>query len=315
MVTGREGPLGQVFRNLIDNARSFSPPERRGARRAWSARRATAVVSRVEDDGPGIPPENLETVFERFYTSRPKGAAFGGNSGLGLSIARQIVEAHGGTIHAENRTDDDGEVTGARFVVALPRARPGSKVRPRSGPKTPMAELIHACAAALRLPDRGWSGVLLTGPSGAGKSDLAAAPHRARLARWWRTTTSMSGPPGAASTPGRRTASPAASRSGGWGSSRFPPCPSAAWMLIARCVEQTPERLPEPAFRRRGGRACAADRPAGPARLCAGAARRGVEDPWSRPSFGLLKPVWPQTRSGRGRSTRGRTVRRGREVS
>ena len=92
---GREGPLGQVFRNLIDNARSFSPPggEVRVTLRARAARQAVVTV---EDDGPGMPPENLETVFERFYTSRPKGAAFGGNSGLGLSIARQIVEAHGG---------------------------------------------------------------------------------------------------------------------------------------------------------------------------------------------------------------------------
>ena len=79
--------------------------------------KGSAVVS-VEDDGPGIPPENLETVFERFYTSRPKGAAFGGNSGLGLSIARQIVEAHGGEIHAENRPGG-----GARFVVTLPEKK------------------------------------------------------------------------------------------------------------------------------------------------------------------------------------------------
>jgi two-component system sensor histidine kinase ChvG len=70
-----------------------------------------------------MPPENLETVFERFYTSRPKGAAFGGASGLGLSIARQIIEAHGGKIHAENRLGEGGAIVGARFVVALPAAR------------------------------------------------------------------------------------------------------------------------------------------------------------------------------------------------
>jgi two-component system sensor histidine kinase ChvG len=78
------------------------------------------VVATVADNGPGIPPENLETVFERFYTSRPKGAAFGGNSGLGLSIARQIAEAHGGTIRAANRTDPAGQVAGAAFVLILP---------------------------------------------------------------------------------------------------------------------------------------------------------------------------------------------------
>jgi two-component system sensor histidine kinase ChvG len=74
---------------------------------------------RIEDQGPGVPPENLETVFERFYTSRPKGAAFGSNSGLGLSIVRQIVEAHGGRAWAENMTEGD-RILGARFVVALP---------------------------------------------------------------------------------------------------------------------------------------------------------------------------------------------------
>jgi len=124
-VPGREGPLSQVFRNLIDNARSFSslstvehPEVRLGLRRE-----ARQVIATVEDDGPGLPPENLETVFERFYTARPKGAAFGGHSGLGLSIARQVIEAHGGTIRAENVTDAGGQVRGARFVVALPDGR------------------------------------------------------------------------------------------------------------------------------------------------------------------------------------------------
>jgi two-component system sensor histidine kinase ChvG len=121
-VSGREGPLSQVFRNLIDNARSFSPAG--GEVRVSLARERGQAVVRVDDDGPGIPPENLETVFERFYTSRPKGAAFGGASGLGLSIARLIVEAHGGKIHAENRTGEAGEVLGARFVVTLPTASP-----------------------------------------------------------------------------------------------------------------------------------------------------------------------------------------------
>jgi len=123
-VAGREGPLGQVFRNLIDNARSFSPPN--GEVRVALDRSGepdTPVRVRVEDDGPGIPPANLETVFQRFYTSRPKGTAFGGNSGLGLSIARQIVEAHGGRIWAENRAGEDGAVQGARFVVELPEAK------------------------------------------------------------------------------------------------------------------------------------------------------------------------------------------------
>jgi two-component system sensor histidine kinase ChvG len=121
VLIGRETPIGQVFRNLIDNARSFSPAD--GEVRVSLSRARGRLIAMVEDDGPGMPPENLETIFERFYTSRPKGRAFGGNSGLGLSIARQIVETHGGVIHAENRRDADGAVVGARFVVDLPDAR------------------------------------------------------------------------------------------------------------------------------------------------------------------------------------------------
>jgi two-component system sensor histidine kinase ChvG len=121
-VLGRDGPLGQVFRNLIDNARSFSPAGGQVRvqlhRNEADATRALSVT--IDDDGPGIPPDNLETVFERFYTSRPKGTVFGANSGLGLSIVRQIVEAHGGRVTAENRLAADGSVAGARFRVDLP---------------------------------------------------------------------------------------------------------------------------------------------------------------------------------------------------
>ncbi|MDX2236503.1 MAG: ATP-binding protein [Hyphomonadaceae bacterium] len=116
---GQEGPLGQVFRNLIDNARSFSPPDGVVSISVEVQRRRDGGVVRavVADDGPGIPPDNLETIFERFYTDRPKGAAFGGNSGLGLSIARQIVAAHHGRIWAENRPRG-----GAALTVELPLA-------------------------------------------------------------------------------------------------------------------------------------------------------------------------------------------------
>ena len=120
MVMGREGPLSQVFRNLIENARSFSPAA--GTVRVSLTRQGRQAVVAVEDDGPGIPADNLETIFERFYTSRPKGQAFGGHSGLGLSIARQIVQAHNGAIHAENRVGPDGAPQGARLSVSLPQA-------------------------------------------------------------------------------------------------------------------------------------------------------------------------------------------------
>jgi two-component system sensor histidine kinase ChvG len=126
LVVAREGPLGQVLRNLIDNARSFSPP---GGVVTLSLGRGPEGEARVlvEDEGPGVPSENLENIFERFYTQRPKSggaqrSSFGGHSGLGLSIARQIVEVHGGRIRAENRTDDQGQILGARFVIDLPPA-------------------------------------------------------------------------------------------------------------------------------------------------------------------------------------------------
>ena len=115
-----EDRLVQVLRNLIANAQSFSPP--RG--RIWlRAREADGQVElSVEDEGPGIPEANLEHVFDRFYSERPKSERFGQHSGLGLSISRQIVEALHGWIGAENRQDSVGEVMGARFVVRLPKA-------------------------------------------------------------------------------------------------------------------------------------------------------------------------------------------------
>ncbi len=131
-VFGQEGPLGQVFRNLIDNARSFSP---QGGQVTVSAelgrdKQGAFVRAVVADEGPGIPPENLETVFERFYTQRPKGTAFGGNSGLGLSIARQIVAAHRGRIYAENIVVGGGPgSSGARLVVEIPLDPPSAGVR------------------------------------------------------------------------------------------------------------------------------------------------------------------------------------------
>jgi two-component system, OmpR family, sensor histidine kinase ChvG len=130
-VAGREGPLGQVFRNLVDNARSFSPEGGEVRVRLQPLRREGQglILAEVDDDGPGVPAENLESIFNRFYTNRPKGhqpggSAFGGHSGLGLSIARQIVEAHGGRLVAENRTGPDGAIEGARFRVELPAAPP-----------------------------------------------------------------------------------------------------------------------------------------------------------------------------------------------
>lgn len=124
-VMGHDSRLGQVVRNLIDNARSFTKP---GTNLTVRVRRAGPDVEfRVDDCGPGISPDNLERVFERFYTDRPEGS-FGSNSGLGLSISKQIVEAHRGRIWAENRygkPDQDGEkpVLGARFTVRIPAVR------------------------------------------------------------------------------------------------------------------------------------------------------------------------------------------------
>ena len=120
-VQGLEGRLAQVFVNLITNAISFC--EEGDALRVWARRRENRVLVVVEGTGPGIPNEALTKVFKRFYSQRPEGQ-FGNNSGLGLAISKQIVEAHGGVIWAENIRPTEADMTseplGARFVVGLP---------------------------------------------------------------------------------------------------------------------------------------------------------------------------------------------------
>jgi two-component system, OmpR family, sensor histidine kinase ChvG len=121
MINGLEARLAQVFVNLITNAISFC--EDGDAVRVWARRRDNRVLIVVEDTGPGIPEQALTKVFKRFYSERPQGQ-FGNHSGLGLAISRQIVEAHGGVIWAENirptHADSSSDPLGARFVVGLP---------------------------------------------------------------------------------------------------------------------------------------------------------------------------------------------------
>lgn len=121
MVTGVEVRLVQVVQNLIANALSFSPQG--GGVKLEARHEGGDVVMTACDDGPGIPENKLEAIFDRFYSERPKAEKFGTHSGLGLSISRQIVEAHRGRIWAENRKDSDGAISGARFLVRLPAGK------------------------------------------------------------------------------------------------------------------------------------------------------------------------------------------------
>ena len=118
IVAGIETRLSQVFRNLIANAVSFSPPL--GEIRLTARHDGRAVLIVIEDQGPGIPDDKLMAIFDRFYTERPLGEKFGTHSGLGLSISKQIVEAHRGMIWAENRKDENRAAMGARFCIRLP---------------------------------------------------------------------------------------------------------------------------------------------------------------------------------------------------
>src|SRR5438067_6984265 len=122
IVPGIETRLSQIFINVVANAVSLSPPD--GEIRIDTGLDGRAVLVRVEDQGPGIPEDKLTAIFDRFYSERPAGEKFGTHSGLGLSISRQIVDAHRGRIWAENRTDAAGAVIGARFLIRLPAAPP-----------------------------------------------------------------------------------------------------------------------------------------------------------------------------------------------
>jgi two-component system sensor histidine kinase ChvG len=123
-----EDRLGQVFRNIITNAESFSPSGGKIviAASRISRRDGDVILVIIDDEGPGIPEANLESIFNRFYTDRPttgpdgKAERLGNNSGLGLSISRQIAEAAGGELWAENRRNGDGSISGARFLVRFP---------------------------------------------------------------------------------------------------------------------------------------------------------------------------------------------------
>lgn len=118
---GVPGRLTQVLRNILDNALSFSPPDGVITVEIKPNTAQTAII--ISDAGPGIPPDRLDKIFDRFYTDRPSGEKFGQHSGLGLSIARQIIAAMGGVLLAENIIGGDGKTAGARFIINLPSSQ------------------------------------------------------------------------------------------------------------------------------------------------------------------------------------------------
>jgi two-component system sensor histidine kinase ChvG len=120
IVSGIENRFMQVFQNVIDNAQSFSPQQ--GVVRVATLMEDRGVLITIEDQGPGIPANKLQAIFDRFYSERPRSEKFGLHSGLGLSISKQIIEAHRGRIWAENYSDTKGNLKGARFYILIPAA-------------------------------------------------------------------------------------------------------------------------------------------------------------------------------------------------
>lgn len=122
IINGLPHRLIQVFDNVVINAASFSPDNSSITITLMCDEEYAMII--VDDEGPGIPEEKFDKIFDRFYTDRPRGNGMASNSsGLGLNISKQIVEAHKGTIWAENRDDGSGEVDGARFIILLPVIR------------------------------------------------------------------------------------------------------------------------------------------------------------------------------------------------
>ncbi|MBT3172448.1 MAG: histidine kinase, partial [Rhodospirillaceae bacterium] len=124
IVSGVDDRLVQVFQNLLSNAQSFSPQG--GEIKIRVARAGGDIHIDVEDQGPGVAEDLYEAIFDRFHTFRPKDESFGAHSGLGLSISRQIINAHGGAIYCRNRQAPDGSVSGACFTIRLPEGDAGA---------------------------------------------------------------------------------------------------------------------------------------------------------------------------------------------
>ena len=133
-VRGQASRLGQIIDNLIDNAESFSPPG--AVISIHLTRTGCDIIVCVDDEGPGIDEDARERLFERFYTDRPGAENFGIHSGLGLSISRQIAEAHFGEISAENRYGPRRAKDAGR--AAFDAGGPGNSTRrPQCGSKGP----------------------------------------------------------------------------------------------------------------------------------------------------------------------------------
>ena len=118
LILGHESRIVQVIDNIVNNAITFAPVNS-NINISVSAD-TTDVKITIDDEGPGIPENKLDAIFERFYSERPAAEKFGLHSGLGLSICKQIVEAHNGKIFAKNRTGYQNDITGARFIITLP---------------------------------------------------------------------------------------------------------------------------------------------------------------------------------------------------
>jgi two-component system, OmpR family, sensor histidine kinase ChvG len=115
-ISGEPSQISRVIENLLDNALSFSPPG--STVNIGTKSNTESVIINVDDEGPGIPESAREAIFERFHSNRPEGEAFGKHSGLGLAIARAIVEGHGGAIIA---APNDAGRKGASFIIRLPK--------------------------------------------------------------------------------------------------------------------------------------------------------------------------------------------------